>query len=549
MNIDKDVYVPMRDGVHMALDVYRPDKPGRYPVIVSRTPYIKDAALMAGASVAERQQAWTDAGYVTVVSDTRGTGVSEGAYDYYNYENGPWDGYDTIEWAASQPWCDGNVGALGASASAILAYNAAIKQPPSLKAIVANMHPADQYFDQWFVGGVFRYENRIGWGVHMLPRVAPAQPLNQKDPAFARKQRVYHERVARYAERMRRGENPGDLDWLQEGYNHNTYDAFWTKRSLLPELAKVNVPALHGGVWFDHFIRGTLATHEALQVQKKLSVSQGSVLGGMMTPDKGFEDWQHKWFDHYLRGDENGITDGPAARLFLLGEDRWIEEACWPVPAEETTFFLAPGPGGGAESLNDGLLLAAAPGSGGSTAIEHDPASPNRTVANPTDQRRFEGKALTFSTPPLDHAMTVIGTPRVRFFASSDAADVDWCVRLCNVYPDGRSQLLNTGALKASHVSSHESPRALEKDRIYEFEVEIWATANVFKRGHRIRVDISTSDFPFFELNPVPSRNRVLPRRGAPVAAGAAGCAGVGRRERVHDPLEQRRLRAVRVNF
>jgi putative CocE/NonD family hydrolase len=509
MIVEKDIYVPMRDGVCMALDLYKPDKPGRYPAIVSRTPYIKDASLMAGPSVAERMLPWTDAGYVMVVSDTRGTGVSEGVYDYYNYENGPWDGYDTIEWAAHEPWCDGNVGTMGGSASAILAYNAAIKQPPSLKAIAANMHPADQYFDQWFIGGVFRYENRIGWGVHMLPRLAPSQPMNAKDPAFARKQKVYQERMAQYYERMRRGENPGDLVWLTEGYQHQTYDEFWKRRSLVPHLAKVNVPALHGGVWFDHFIRGTLTTHEAVNVPKKLSVSAGSLHGGMLAPDRGFDELQHRWFDYYLRGVENGVTDAPGARLYLMGEDAWIEEPSWPLPSEAMALFLAPGRGGGTDSMNDGLLCPEPPGAAEPTGIDHDPANPNRTVANATDQRRFEAGALTFSTPPLDHAVTVIGTPKLTFYAASDAADVDWCVRLTNVYPDGRSQLLNTGALKASHVASHETPAPLERDRIYEFEVEIWAVANVFKRGHRIRVDISTSDFPFFENNMLPSRNRV----------------------------------------
>ena len=145
----------------------------------------------------------------------------------------------------------------------------------------------------------------------------------------------------------------------------------------------------------------------------------------------------------------------------------------------------------------------------GTSRIDHDPANPNRTTANATDQRRFEGRALTFSTPPLDHAVTVIGTPKLTFFASSDAADVDWCVRLTNVYPDGRSQLLNSAPSRPHTSPRMKAPRRLDRDRIYEFEVEVWAVANVFKRGHRIRVDMSTSDFPFFESNPLPSRNRI----------------------------------------
>ncbi len=445
-----------------------------------------------------------------VMSDTRGTGGSEGVYDYYNYVGGPWDGYDSVEWVASQPWCDGNVGLMGGSASAILAYNAAIKRPPSLKAITANMHPADQYFDQWFVGGVFRYENRIGWGVHMLPRIAPVQPMDAKDPAYDRKRAVYQDRIAQYHRRMRAGENPANLAWLTEGYAHATYDEYWKSRGMTAGLDQVDVPALHGGVWFDHFIRGTLATHEAVNVPKKLSVSPGSLYGALLAADKGYESLQQRWYDYYLRGIETGVTDGPGARLFLMGEDRWSEEDCWPVPAEEVSFFLASGPGGGAGSLNDGMLRLEPAGAGAPSAFDHHPENPNRTPTNPRDQRRFESRALTFSTAPLDRDLEVIGRPRLLLQASSDASDFDICVRLCDVFPDGRSQLLNTGALKASHVYSHESPAALEKDRVYEFEVEIWATANVFKAGHRVRVDVSASDFPFFESNPLPSRNLVF---------------------------------------
>ncbi len=529
--IERDVYIPMRDGVRISADIYRPEGDGPFPVVLNRTPYLKAGAMMGdgltsrgtpseiparvlgapveglGPMLASLSPLIT-AGYAVVVSDVRGTGHSEGVYDYYNIEGGPNDGYDSVEWLAAQPWCDGNVGMTGASASAIYCYQAAVTQPPHLRAMFVNMHPADYYSDQWFVGGVFRWENRIGWCTMMQSRMSPQHPGPRDDPNYETKRRVYEDRYRQYYDRMLTGNNAFNADWLTELFEHKTNDQFWKDRSYLHRFDEVQVPVFHGGVWYDHFIRGTLTSHEAVSTPKKLLVGPGWHGAPDSVGDGEIGALQVRWFDHFLRGEENGILDEPPVRLYVYGEEKWIDEPAWPVPATETAFYFAAGPGGGAESLNDGLL-ATSPRQETTASISHNPAFPNETPFGVADQRSFERGALTFSTPPLEQDTEVIGSVKVIIHASTDAPDVDWCVRLCDVFEDGRSRLLNTGALKGSHHASHESPEPLQPGRTYEFEVEVWAVANVFKKGHRIRIDISNSDFPFFESNPVASNSQV----------------------------------------
>ena len=552
MEIDKDVFVPMRDGVHLAADVYRPAVPARHAAVLVVTPYQKDArfetrlgsdgrpvlssplpALPVGFNpMLMGVESLVDAGFVVVVADARGTGFSEGVYDYYNFEEGPFDGYDTVEWIARQAWCDGNVGMMGASAAAISCWTTALTKPPHLKAMAPNMHPADFYTDQWRVGGAFRYENRIGWSVGMWARIAPVDPGDPEAPAYERKRAVYEARFDQFHQRIASGRNPANLDWLTELYQRDTYDGYWRSRSFLRRAREVTIPTLFAGVWYDHFIRGTLTSYQAADGPKRLFVGPGNLTAGADVGDGGLSDLQVAWFDHFLRGADNGVLDGPGARLYLLGEERFIDEPAWPVPSVATDLFLGAGPSGSGQAPNDGTL-GPRPGTGRpADVVHHDPAHPVRSPRDPADQRSFEEGALTYSSAPLDADLMVIGTPRLVLHAATDAPDVDLCVRLCDVFPDGRSRLLNTGVLKASHAGSHEDPVALAAGRVYCFDVEIWAIANVFKAGHRVRVDVSASDFPFYEVNPHPSRTEIFhdPSRPSrlvlPVVAGRAAPAG-----------------------
>ena len=533
MHIERDIYIPMRDGARLSADIYRPNSRERGPAVLMRTPYLKSGELTGDGLNSTGRPApipaglrptsnpfelpfmlsnlspLMEAGYTVIVSDVRGSGHSEGVYDYYNLENGRMDGYDTVEWIAAQPWCDGNVGITGGSAMAIYCYQAAVERPPHLKAMWVNMHPADFYHDQWFVGGVFRWENRIGWCTMMMKNIAPQNPGSPSGPNYEAKREVYEKRYAQAYKRMLQGKNPANQDWLTEMYGHRNYDDFWKARSYAARHRDINVPTFHGGVWYDHFIRGTLSAHADVTVPKRLIVGPGWLGAPLEAGDGEIGALQVSWFDHYLRGIENGVLQGPAARLYRYGDERWIDEPVWPVPTTQTSYYLGTGPGGGAHSMNDGLLRTEGNGTNETADLVHDPSRPNATPQNLQDQRDFERGCLAFSTAPLVEDVEVIGSARLVLFASTNAPDVDFCVRLCDVSEDGRSRLLNTGALKGSHFRSHESPEALEAGRVYEFEIEIWATANLFLKGHQIRVDVSASDFPFFEVNPVPSRTEI----------------------------------------
>jgi uncharacterized protein len=532
MEIDKDVYVPMRDGVSLAVDLYRPDKLSSHAAILLVTPYQKDGVFdlsvgfdgrpMVGVMPLPPMPAGMNpmllsvgglvrAGFVVAVADARGTGFSEGVYDYYNFEGGPFDGYDLVEWLAAQSWCTGDVGMMGASAAAISCYITALTKPPHLKAMAANMHPGDFYFDQWRVGGVFRWENRISWSMGMHARIGPVDPGDVEVPSYERKRAVYEARNNHYGERAAAGKSPANLDWFTEIYGRVAYDDFWKDRSFIRRAAEISIPVLHGGVWFDHFGRGTLTTHEAIDVPKRLFMAPGSLMTRSDLGDGGFGKLQIRWFDHFLRGAENGVLDEAPVRLYLMGAEDYIDEPAWPVASVDTDLFLREGPSGSVASLNDGILSAEPPvAAEPADEVVHDPASPVRSPRSVRDLRPFEAGCLTFTSAPLEDDLEVIGTPRLVLLASTDAADVDWCVRLCDVDEEGRSRLLNTGALKGSHARSHERPTPLTPGEVTSFEVEIWPIANLFKAGHRVRVDVSTADFPFFESNPLPSRSLVL---------------------------------------
>lgn len=215
-----DLYVRMRDGVRVPVDMYLPEGPGPFPAVLLRTPYVKSAPdlrppappppwlgltpegrsssailRLVNALPALNVLPFVEAGYAVVVGDSRGTGYAEGVYDYYNVDGGPFDGYDTIEWLAQQEWCDGNVGIFGVSGSGVLALAAAVTAPPHLKAVVAMAHPVDLYHDQWFPGGVYRFEDRVRWALVMQGPLAPLDPGAPDAPAYEEKRRVFAARV------------------------------------------------------------------------------------------------------------------------------------------------------------------------------------------------------------------------------------------------------------------------------------------------------------------------------------------------------------------
>jgi len=479
--------VEMRDATRLATDVYLPVPPVPSPTVVMRTPYGKSDALVeaiAGLLVLN--------GYSAVVQDMRGTGDSEGEANLF--ESDGWgtvqDGYDTIEWAASQPWCDGQVGMFGVSALGISAYLAAGAQPPSLVCEVVAFAASDLYDQAAYQGGALRASLIDGW-------------LGAQNPALI----------------------PRVLD-------NSVRTDIWDVVDAEDRQPFIRVPTLHVGGWYDCFLQGTLNHYSGLQsrggvgargnqkmvvgpwthgafgsrTQGQLTYPLNSIYVDLLTD--GLD-----WFDYWLKGEANGAMDGPPVRYYLMGDvddpsargNEWRESYGWPPSAvrEERLFLWR----GGALRGRPAWGAAAVP-----DAFTYDPSDPTPTLgganleidAGPYDQRSVESRSdvLVYTSEELTMPLEVTGHIRVELHASSSAVDTDWTAKLCDVYPDGRSMLVCDGILQARYRESTSSPTLMIPGSVYCFWIDLWSTSLAFNSGHRIRVAISSSNAPRFEPNP-----------------------------------------------
>jgi predicted acyl esterase len=484
------VMVTMRDGTRLATDIYRPIFPGSYPAILARTPYGK-------ANLSSLASSLPLLGYVTVVQDVRGTFDSEGecrAFLDDGWGLDPtgthWDGYDTVEWAAAQSWCDGKVGVFGASALGISANFAAGAEPPHLECAVVIVAAADMYHDAAHQGGGFRKSLVENWLADV-------------------------------------GAVPDVLDTVIE---HEAYDSLWQNASVTGRSMLIDVPTYHTGGWYDIFLHGTLTYFSSLQDnglnpargnQKVIigpwthSGQETTVQGQLTYPSNSVvfdaeTDRMIDWFAYWLKGNPNGITDLPPVRYYLMGDvddpmapgNEWSEAADWPLDATSSHLYLAPG----------GLLRATVPGSAATVTYSYDPLDPVPTIgganlslpAGPYDQRPIESRddVLVYTSDVLTEPLEITGRPRVILYASSSALDTDWIVRICDVYPDGRSMLVTDGIKRAKFRDGFETPELLTPGTVYPIEVALWPTAIVFNTGHRIRIDVMSANDPRFDPNP-----------------------------------------------
>lgn len=512
-----DVYVPMRDGVGIPVDLYFPDGPGPFPTVLIRTPYVKSAPDLQPPSPPPSWLGLTpegrsssailrliralpalnvlpliEAGYAVVVGDSRGTGYAEGIYDYYNIDGGPFDGYDTIEWLAEQEWCDGNVGMFGVSGSGVLALAAAVTAPPHLKAVVAMAHAVDFYHDQWFPGGVYRFEDRVRWALVMQGPLAPLDPGAASAPAYEAKRRVFAARYARFFDRMRAGHSMIDLEWATASTQHDEFDDYWRGYDFSPRLADITAPTLTAGVLFDHFISGTTRLFGGLEVPRRMVLVPGMLDIDGTVGDADLPTLQLRWFDRFLKGLSNQVDQEAAVRVHLTGSGAVVEADSWPpADAEDWVLHLAGGPDGD-------HALVPQPQSASSLELVHDPDSPNQSPLDPADQRPFDAGALVFTTEPLTERVIVAGEPLLTLSADPLAADIDLAVRLSDVQPDGSSRLLGTGQLR---LRADTSARVIE--------LPMLPVAFDIAPGHRIRLAVATSDYPFLAIRSNPSQLRL----------------------------------------
>jgi len=527
--IEHDVPMKTRDNVTLYADIYRPKSSGKFPVILMRTPYDKRVSW-AVSPVFEM----VPRGYVVIIQDVRGRYTSEA--EWYPFKHEQADGYDTVEWAAALPYSDGKVGMIGASYVGATQMLAAIAQPPHLVAIAPSL-TASNYHDGWtYQGGAFEQWFDQSW-TSQLAQNTLQRRIEENTNALVGAPTLP---LANYSV-FNFGQLPADtqltaalapyyFDWL----SHPDYDDYWKQWSIEEHFSKIAVPMLQVGAWYDIFNAGTLRNYvgakihgatEAARTQQHLLINIGGHAGfgrrigdvdfGPHATENTYTDEILDWYDFMCKGARNEFATGKRVQLFVMGANEYRQEDDWPPPeAQPTKYFLHSA--GKANSLRgDGSLSTAEPKSEPSDSYVYNPANPVSTVGGPLccdakhmppgprDQRSVENRddVLVYSTGPLERDLEVTGPVMATLFVKSSAVDTDFTAKLVDVAPDGFAQNLTEGILRMRYRSSAEHAELINPEQIYQISLDLWATSNVFLRGHSLRLEISSSNFPRFDRN------------------------------------------------
>ncbi len=529
VSITKDVPVRMRDGATLYADVYLPEEGGPFPVLLMRTPYNK---TQAQDSVYAHPLWYARRGYMVVVQDVRGRWSSEG--EWYPFAHEADDGYDTVEWAAHLPKSNGRVGMYGLSYVGATQMLASVAAPPHLACIAPGM-TSSEYYDGWtYRGGALHLAFTESWTVMLATDTARRRELRQLEAdlyaSFSAAGLGFGTLPLKRYELLRReGIAPYFFDWL----DHPTRDDYWERWSIARRHANVRVPAFHIAGWYDIFLDGSIRNFMGLRERAADDrarsgqrihltpwhhVPWAPMVSGWDFGDEArsrINDWQLRWFDYWLRGIENGVPDDPPVRIFVMGENRWRDEREWPLRRAETAAFFLHSQGTANSLSGDGTLSRERAGDEEPDIFMYDPRSPTLSFGGrsccrytispmgPADQRQAEihNGVLVYTTPPLPRDLEVTGPVSAVLFAATTARDTDWTVKLVDVYPDGRAINVADGILRARYRNSLSTPQLLNPGEVYEYRVDIGSTSNLFGAGHRIRVEVSSSNFPGYDRN------------------------------------------------
>ena len=477
--------VPMRDGVRLSTYIWFPEGDGPYPVVLVRTPYGGDG--VAGGWEAQRL---LQNGYCIVGQDMRGRFKSEGKAPAFTADG--WgehkDGYDCVEWIARQPWCNGKIGTWGLSGPGNTQTMMAGAAPPHLTCQHIGLAGADMYSQSFFQGGELRLELAIYW-------------LHQGGWDVRE-----------------------HLEW---GLEHLTYDDMWQKMNLNEPDVHPNAPMLNYSGWYDIYSQGAIDAFRAGQHRGGPRARGKQIL--IMGP------WPHGiakdfgqahlpqdallppnidnllYFDYYLKGKRNEIADSKPVYYYTVGDttdpncklNRWRTADDWPVPCNHTPLYLT----------GDGKLSWSKPtAKSAPRSFVYDPTNPVPTLGGnnlfldkgPFDNRKLEKRpdVLVYTTEPMKEDLEVTGRVKVKLFVSSDCKDTDFTAKLCDLFPDGRSFNVLDGIVRMRFTDNFTKQRLLEPGKVYEAEIDLWSTSWIFRKGHSIRLDISSSNYPRFETNP-----------------------------------------------
>jgi len=534
---EENVPARMRDGVTLRANVYRPDAPGRFPVILMRTPYGKEMT-------APNAKRFVPYGYIFVTQDTRGRFESEGNW-YYPLIHEAVDGYDTVEWAATLPWSDGNVGTAGQSYLCATQYLTAPTRPPHLRAMFATSAPSD-----WHQCWVYRGAGVLDFGwllpyclmmtpdqlkrkgkSHLLETIRNYYPNPDEITLWSglKKEHFRHLPIYDWVERLK-----DSVPYLKDYLDNPGDGAYWHQLNIRDKAHEVNVPIYHVGSWYDGFLEGALNYFSGIRQQgltsaarsgQRLLVGPWPHLYPYDSPtskvgelDLGAEalirlnDIAQRWFDYWLKGIDTGIADEKPVNLFVMGENVWREESEWPLARTQYTPFHLHSAGKANTLDGDGTLSANRPRSEPADSFVYDPSDPVPTLGGsllgpsptgPCDQRSVETRqdVLVYTSEPMSENLEITGPLAMKLFAASTATDTDFTAKLVDVWPNGYAQNIQDGIVRARYRNSKSEPTPIRPGEVYEYTIDLWATSHVVKAGHRIRIEISSSNFPHYDCN------------------------------------------------
>ena len=529
ITLESDVRVPMRDGVQLATDIYRPAGEGKFPIVLIRTPYKKEMVELKARYFARR-------GYVAAVQDCRGRFGSPGTWAPFMHEGD--DGYDTIEWLAVQPWSTGKVGMIGGSYLGWVQWWAASRNPPHLATIIPNVAPPDPFYNIPYEYGTFFLLGAIWWadvleneatadlsgaalskiGEKKYGKLLDALPVIDLDKAVLGK------------------ENPYWRAWIA----HPVNDDFWERANFLDRLEKVRIPVFHQSGWFDGDGIGSKLNY--LKMRSHGHAQQKLVLGpwghtdtaARRIRDRDFgeaaiidlQDQYLRWLDHWLKGENNGIEKEPLVSLFVMGSNQRLHGDEYPLPETRFEKWYLASAGSANTSKGDGhLTTAKLPADMPPDRYTYNPGEPtpmpdfyeesdeNEARVRSAEEKKAEAQAyheqvtqarrdiLVYISEPLKEPLTIAGPVSAVLYAASSARDTDWFVRLMEVEEDGKLFSLVEGRLRARYRDSTSKPDLLKPGEVYPFQLDLWQTGITIPAGRRVRVEVASASFPMFSRN------------------------------------------------
>jgi putative CocE/NonD family hydrolase len=527
--LEKNVEARMRDGVILRADIYRPDTPERLPALVQRTPYSKNPARQDN-----QFRRLASHGYVVVAQDTRGRYMSDGVARPHDEGE---DGYDTIEWAAALPYVNGRVGTFGGSYSATTQLLAAPLRPPHLVAIFPSSSYNSRY-DMVFQGGAFYLADGLSWNLGQSADVRRralraetnrdrAIGMNEAERQLFANHWLSHLPLKSMDAMELRRFAPAYFDMLA----HPSYDEYWKTFDVEARHREFDVPAYHLTGWYDTLLTGTLRNFAGLRrdARSERARSGQRLVVGAWTharptmastkigdvdygPAAGFdlEALMFEWFDFWLKEAPTNVLSRAPVRLFVMGANTWRDEQEWPLARAVPTSFYLHSAGAANTRDGDGRLSEIRPSDEPADRFVYDPWNPVPTGQRggysrvPADQRDVERRedVLVYTTAPLPSSIEVTGPIKAHVWAASSATDTDFTVKLVDVLPDGTARMLTDGILRARYRTGTSRPELLTPGRAEELTIDVGATSNLFAAGHRIRIEISSSNFPRFDRNP-----------------------------------------------